>query len=136
MGVVKTLMRFFSFTYHGLLALFLLAASLVTLSSGTHSLRMEFLPWDGKALTYWLLFGSLFGLLTVVLAWRRTLTALFLLWSFAVLALLLRGYFLSGYYFDDGDEFRRALYLTGGAILAATGAWFEFRWRPAEKLRR
>jgi hypothetical protein len=134
-GAVKTLMRIFSYVYHGLLALFLLAVALVTIYSGTHSLRIEFLPWEGEALTYWLLFGALFALLAMYLAWRRTLPILFLLWSVAVLVFLLRGYFLSAYFFDDTQEFKNALYLTGGALLATLGAWFQLRRRPAERQR-
>jgi len=127
--VFKALMRFLSYLFHTLLALFLFAVSGFAMASGARSLHLDMLPWTGSTLTYVLFFGSLFGLVTVVLALKGMLRPLFFLWSLAVTALLVKGYFLSGYHFAAG-EIRTALYLLVASILALFGAWFQMRRRP------
>ena len=117
-------MRVFSYAFHGLLTLFLLAISAIALSSG-QILHLEMLPWHGQSLSYWLLFSALAGFLSLILAIRRTWRLLFLLWSLAVLVVLVRGFFLGPYEFAGRSEFYRALYLSAGALLAAFGAWFQ-----------
>ena len=129
MEVFKALMRFLSYLFHTLLALFLFAVSGFTMASGARSLHLDMLPWTGSTLTYVLFFGSLFGLVTVVLALKGMLRPLFFLWSLAVTVLLVKGYFLSGYHFAAG-EIRTALYLLVASILALFGAWFQMRRRP------
>jgi hypothetical protein len=94
------------------------------MASGAKSLHLDMLPWTGSTLTYVLFFGSLFGLLTVFLALKGKLRALFFLWSLAVVVLLVKGYFLSGYRFGVG-EVRTALYLVAASIVALLGAWFQ-----------
>jgi hypothetical protein len=128
--VGKTFMRYFGYLYHGLLALFLLAVSGMALATGIHSLHLDMLPWTGASLTYWVFFGALFGLLTVVLAMKRIAPVLFFLWALVVFALMLKGYVFSGYYFESG-EFKRTVYLLLGAIVALLGAWFAVARRPA-----
>jgi hypothetical protein len=128
-AVVKAVMRMFSYLFHALLALFLLAISGLALVSGSHNLRLEMLPWTGSTLTYWLFFGGLFGLFTVLLAINGMLKVLFLLWALGVLVLLLRGYFLGPFHFSGSDEFKDSVYLMTGAFLAFLGAWFQFRRR-------
>ena len=122
-------MRVFSYLFHGLLALFLLAIALVALSSG-QALQLSMLPWQGRALTWWLLGAALAGLVFVILAVCRKWRPLFFLWSLAVLAVMAQGFFFSHYYFAGPPELRGALYLTGGALLAAFGAWFQMRREP------
>jgi hypothetical protein len=117
-------MRVFSYAFHGLLTLFLLAISAMALSSG-QILHLEMLPWHGQSLSYWLLFSALAGFLSLILAIRRTWRLLFLLWSLAVLVVLVRGFFLGPYEFAGRPEFYRALDLSAGALLAALGAWFQ-----------
>ena len=129
MEVFKALMRFLSYLFHTLLALFLFAVSGFAMASGARSLHLDMLPWTGSTLTYVLFFGSLFGLVTVVLALKGMLRPLFFLWSLAVTVLLVKGYFLSGYHFAAG-EIRTALYLLVASILALFGAWFQMRRRP------
>ena len=129
MEVFKAIMRFLSYLFHTLLALFLCAVSGLAMASGANSLHLDMLPWTGSRLTYVLFFGSLFGLLTIVLALKGKLRLLFFLWSLAVTVLLVKGYFLSGYHFAVG-EIRTALYLLGGSIVALFGAWFQMRRKP------
>jgi uncharacterized membrane protein len=122
-------MRVFSYLFHGLLTLFLLALSVVALSSG-QSLQLEMLPWQGQTLTWWLLSAALVGLLSVILAIFRKWRLLFFLWSLAVLGMMARGFFFSRYYFAGPPEFYRALCLTAGALIAVFGAWFQARREP------
>lgn len=129
MAALRALMRVFSYLFHGLLTLFLLGISFVALSSG-QPLQLEMLPWQGQALTWWLFGAALAGLASVILAICRKWRPLFFLWSLAVLAMLARGFFFSRYYFAGPPEFHRALYLTGGALIAAFGAWFQLRREP------
>jgi hypothetical protein len=129
------MVRIFSYFFHGLLALFLLALAALALASGSHTLRLDYLPWQGASLTYWLLGSALFGLISLLLAIKGVFRGLFFLWSVAVLLMLVKGFFLSRYYFEPG-EVRTAVYLTAGALLAAFGAWFRMRqkrdrWREA-----
>jgi hypothetical protein len=127
--MIRSLMRIFSFFYHGLLALFLLAISAVAWSSG-QALHLEMLPWQGRRLTYWLFFSALAGLLSVILAIRRTWRLLFFLWSLAVLVMIVRGFF-GNYHFAGPPEFHRSLYMAAGAVVAACGAWLQLRRAPA-----
>jgi hypothetical protein len=93
------------------------------------------LPWKGHTLVHWLLGASLFGLLSIVLAWMGKLRFLFLLYSLAVFGMMFRGYFLGGYVFSGKDEFRMAIWLTVGALVAIIGAWSQFRRSPARRRR-
>jgi hypothetical protein len=127
-AALRALMRVFSYLFHGLLALFLLAIALLALSSG-QALQLDMLPWEGRTLTYWLLGAALVGLASVILAVWGKWRPLFFLWSLVVLAGIVRGFFLSHYHFAGPPEFHNALYLTGGALIAAFGAWFQLRPR-------
>jgi hypothetical protein len=126
---VKAIMRWYSYIFHGLLALFCLAVSALALGTGA-GLHLGMLPWSGDTLAYVLLFGALFGLLTIALAIKGVLRILFLIWSFLVFVLLLKGYLLSGYKFAP-HEFTTAVYLMVGAFLALFGAWFQLQRAPS-----
>jgi hypothetical protein len=124
---VKTLLRFFSYLFHGILALFLVAVSGLTLLSGGETLHLGMLPWKGSTLTMVVFFGSIFGLVTLLLAMRARLRALFFLWSLGVAVLMVKGYVFGGYHFAPGEA-RIAGYLMIAAFLALAGAWFQI-WR-------
>ncbi len=126
MEIVRTLVRLFSYVFHGVLALFLIALTSLTLLGGEHNLQLQMLPWTGQALTWWLLGLSLVGLVTLFLALKGILRVLFLAWSAAVLFFIVRGYYLSPYLFGPG-EFWKVNYLTLGAVIALVGAWFQLR---------
>ncbi len=132
MEIVRTIMRFFSYIFHGLLALLLLGLASLDGFSGDHNLRLDMLPWTDKVLTWWLFGLSLFGLVAVVLAIKGILRVLFFVWSAAVLVLMIKGYFLSSYYFRAG-EFPTVVYLNAGAVLALIGAWFQLRGGQQKK---
>src|SRR4051812_21474670 len=107
--IFKAIMRYYSYLFHTLLAIVILAISGLAMASGT-GLRLGMLPWSGDTLNYVLLFGALFGLAVTLLAMKGTLRILFLIWSFLVFVLLVKGYIFSGYKFAP-NEFRTALYL-------------------------
>ena len=123
--MAQALARYFSFGFHGLLALFLIAVSGAALASG-QTLSLEMLPGSGSALIWAVFLGSLLGFATVALAFRRKLSALFFVWSLVVAVLLLKGYVFSGYYFDPG-ELGIALFLIAGSVASIAGAWFGMR---------
>ena len=129
MEVIKALMSFLSYVYHGLLCLMLLLLSGLAMLAGAQTIKLGMLPWTGPTLLYVLFFGALLGLLTVVLAVRRTWRPLFFAWSLAVTLLLVKGYIFSGYHFSPG-EFRTAMYLIVGSLIALIGAWVQMG-RPA-----
>ena len=125
MSVIGALFRIYSYLYHLLLALLLLGIAVVSMDS--HTLHLDMLPWKGRTLICWLFGVSLFGLLSIILAWMNKLRILFLLYSVIVFGMMARGYFLGGYAFRGKDEFRFAICLTVGALLAIVGAWSQFR---------
>ena len=123
------MLRAYSYLYHFVLALFLLGLSLVALLS-SNTLRIPILPWSGEAATQWLLWGSLLGLLSVILAITGIFRYLFPLWALAVLAILVRGYVLQPIPFADRDEFQTAMLLTFGALIAFLASLTVFTMRP------
>ncbi|HTX37473.1 MAG TPA: hypothetical protein VME43_20735 [Bryobacteraceae bacterium] len=129
MEAVKTLLRLFSYVFDGLLALFLIAVSGFALASGGPDLHLDMLPWTGSTLIWVVLAGSLFGLISVLLAMVSKWRFLFFLWSLAVAVLLIRGYVFTSYHFQQGGV-STAIGLTVASLLALLGAWFQlFRRR-------
>ena len=124
MGVLA---RVYSYLYHLILALLLLGISLVAILSHSNTLNLGMLPWKGSELTYWLLGAGVVGLLAIALSWIGRLRFLLLLYALAVFVMMVRGYFISGYSFSGKDEFRMAIWMTAGALLAIFGAWSQFR---------
>lgn len=122
MALLRLLLRVFSYLYHAALTIFLLAVSSLALSSGSIRLNLRMLPWTGDTLIFVLFFGSLIGLLTIILALGGRARFLFFLWSLVVAVLLTKGYVFSGYGFAAG-EIKTAGYLLLGAWLAVIGAW-------------
>ena len=121
MEVIKALLSFLSYFFHGLLCLILVAMSGLALVAGVQTLQLGMLPWTGSTLLYAMFFGALLGLLTVILAIKGMVRPLFFVWSLVVTILLVKGYVFSGYRFTPG-EFRTAIYLIVGSIIALLGA--------------
>lgn len=120
------IVRYYSYIFHGLLAIFLIAVSGMALAVSPSSLHLDMLPWTGSTLTYVVFFGGLFGLLTVVLAILRKLPALFFIWSLVVTVMMIKGYIFSGYGFDPGG-FWTAVALIVGSLIAIAGPWSQMR---------
>lgn len=124
--MVGLLLRIFSFAFHLFLGVVMAAIGFVALVSGQHTLQMGFLPWQGPALTYWLLGGGIASVVITLLAIRGIAPILFVFWSLAVVIMLLRGYFFSAYNFGAGSV-SNALYLTAGSLLALAGSAAQMR---------
>lgn len=134
MGIIKALLRVYSYIFGALLALFSIAVSGLALANHT-ALNLGFLPWTGTELLHWLLFSSLFGFLSLLLAITGRLRFLYFLWSAAVCVMLVRGFFLSKYSFTGPVPFKLAVYLTAGSFLAMIGAWPSSARRPGPRRR-
>jgi hypothetical protein len=119
----KAIMRIFGYVYHLLLGLFLLIVGAIALFGSNLTLRMDMLPWEDPTLTYVLFFGSLAGLVSLVLAFRGKTRILFRIWTVVVFVVMAYGYFFTRYGFGDADGFRNAVLLTLGALIAVVGAW-------------
>lgn len=121
-GVIKALLRVYSYIFGALLALILIAVSGLALANHT-ALNLGFLPWTDPEHLQWLLLASLFGLFLLFLAIFGRLRFLFFLWSAVVCVLLFRGFFLGKYSFAGPVPFKPAVYLTAGSFIAMIGAW-------------
>jgi sulfite exporter TauE/SafE len=133
-GFFRTLLRLYSYFFHGLFALFLLGIAAVSLTSGGTTFRFHLLPWEGKTLSYWLIGLALIGIFIVVMAMKGTLRSLFFFWSLIVLVLVVRGYFFSGYAFVPGSsQLYTAFWSILAAALASLGARMQRRPAPSQR---
>ena len=128
MGIIKALLRVYSYFFGGLLALLVFAVSVMALANRTPP-NFAFLPWSGPTLTYWLLGLALFGLLTLLLAMAGKMRILFFLWNLAIFVLLFKGLFVSFYSFSGPVSFQVAVRLTAGSLVATLGS---FPWPRRE----
>ena len=124
MAVIKALLSFLSYVFHGLLCLMLLVMSGLAIIAGAETLQLGMLPWTGPTLLYTVFFGALLGLGTVILAIKGTWRPLFFVWSVVVMVLLLKGYIFSGYRFIPG-EYHTAMYLIVGSAIGLMGGWVQ-----------
>jgi len=131
--VISFILRIAGYLYQLVLTGFLLGVSGIALLDGVHNLRLDMLPWTGRALTLWLFGSSLAGLAALVLAITGRFRWLFPAWCLAVLVMMVRGYFFSGYGYQDMDHFLRAVYLTLGALAALLGSLAGLRRRPSRR---
>jgi hypothetical protein len=104
-----------------ILGLLLAGMAIVALTSG-HSLTLGMLPWQDAALTRGTLIVGVAGIICVALAVTGFVRWLFPLWALFALYMMLRGFFLSTYAFSDAGEFRFAVWLTIGALVAFLGS--------------
>lgn len=116
------IMRYYSYVFHGLLALFLVAVSGMALAVSPGSLHLDMLPFKGATLTYVVFFGGLFGLLAVALAFLRKLALLLFVWSLVVPIMMIKGFIFSAYGFEPGG-FKTAVELIVGSLIAIPGPW-------------
>lgn len=124
--------RIYSYLYHLVFTLFLLGLSVTALTSH-NTLKMPFLPWSGEPLTQWLLWGSLTGLLSIALAATGIFRFLFPLWALAMLVVLVRGFILQPYGFEDRQTFNQIMWLIGGAVLAFLASLTLFRMKTRRR---
>jgi hypothetical protein len=127
------IVKIYSYAFHLVLAFFLTGLALMAFFTGMHNMRLDMLPWTGAALSWWLLGLGLAGIVCVALAVMGVLRILFLLWTVAVVALMIRGYVFSPYTFGGWEGFRMIVLLLAGACLAAVGGWLQFRYARASR---
>ena len=132
--MLAAVLRVYSYLYHLILSLLLLGISGIVLASGNHNLQMPMLPWEGDRLTQWLFWGSLAGLLSVILAATGRFRYLFPLWTLIVFVMMVRGFLIGPYHFGGPDSFYVTVLLIIGALLAFIGSLTVFRAR-ARRLR-
>lgn len=119
MRFLVSILRLFSYGYHILLGLFLLGVGLVGKFSADHTtFHTPALPGDGdEQITYAIGMG-LIALLTVGLAVIAKFRPPFILWTLIAAILFFRGFFWEPYYYSNMEEFKWALYLFVGAVVA------------------
>jgi hypothetical protein len=93
----------------------------VAVASG-HDLTLGMLPWQGASLTRAALLLGLAGVICVALAVTGLARWLFPLWTLFALIMMLRGFFFSTYTFSGPGEFKFAVWLTIGALVALVGS--------------
>jgi hypothetical protein len=130
LAALKTLVGWLALLFHLLFCLSAVGLGAFAIAWGPESLRLGMLPWTGATLAHILLFGGLFGLLSIVLAALGKLRFLFLFWALAVANVLLNRLLFSSYRFSAG-EWRPAVYLVSAAWLAVLGAIFLMFAKPA-----
>ena len=123
MRFLVMILRVFSYGYHTLLGLFLLAIGLVAKFSASHTaFSTPALPGEGDGqITYAIGLGVV-ALGTVALAIFAKFRPAFILWALAAVVLVIRGFLWEPYYYSDVEEFKSTLYVLCGAILAFLGA--------------
>jgi hypothetical protein len=115
------LLRFYAYLFHLVLGLLLAGMALVAFTSGT-DLTLGMLPWQGASLTRAALLLGLLGIICLALAVTGFARWLFPLWALFALIMMLRGFFLSSYTFSGAGEFKSAVWLTIGALVAFVGS--------------
>ncbi len=115
------LVRVFAYLFGLALSLFLIGLAIVAWASGPNNLALGMLPWESTVLGWIILILGIVGLASVLLAGSR-LRWIFPLWSLSVLIMIVRGVFLSSYSFGSASEFKLAVWLTVGALIAFLGS--------------
>jgi hypothetical protein len=131
--VISFLVRIYSLLYHLLLSLLMIGLSVVGYSSSGAELSLGMLPWTGNELVGSLLALGLGGLLFVVLAFNGAQRFLYMVWTLVMAYLIVNGYFLTNYRFSGEGEFRFAIYLALGALLAFLGGLWLLKTPLREK---
>jgi hypothetical protein len=131
--ILGSVLRLVSYLYHFVLSLFLFLVSVIVLIGGKHDMNLTMLPWTDAQLTYWVFGLSLLGLLTTTFAAIGKLRFLFPFWCAFVLIMMIRGFFLSPYYYGSPEKFQMALWLTAGALVTFLGSLTLFKSRKSRR---
>jgi hypothetical protein len=124
---MATILRLYSYLYHVVLSLLLLGISGIAIASDVHTLNLPMLPWKGDELIHWVFYGSIAGLISIILAVTGIFRYLFPIWTLIVFVLMVRGFLISPYTFTGIDQFYLILGLIAGALLAFIGSLTPFR---------
>ena len=115
------LLRLFAHLFELALSLFLIGLGIVAWASGSNILIFGEHAWQGVSLMRAILILGIVGLASVLLAGSRV-RWIFPLWCLLVLVLMIRGFFLSNYSFTDANQFKFAVWLSMGALIAFMGS--------------
>jgi hypothetical protein len=117
------LLRAYSYMFHLILSLVLIAMALLT-TSGEQLRLTGLFPFNAYHIVRGLLVLGAVGLLSTLLAISGIFRYLFPIWVTAVLVLTIRGIFFSSYSFPDRQAFENALWFA----LAMLAAFFGGLW--------
>jgi hypothetical protein len=124
LGVLRGLLRVYSWIFETLLCLLGIGVAIVSLTVGrTDPVHIDWLPWSAAALPAWLIVLGILGLVFVFLALIGRLRILLFLFAAAIFALLTKGLFFTTNSFESPDGGRKSLLLVIGAFIAIIGAW-------------
>lgn len=124
MQVLRGVLRVYSWIFEAILCLLAVAVAGVTLLSGNEGLNLGWLPWKGEALLGWMIGLGILGLLCVLLSIVGKARILLFLFALGTFVLLVKGFFWGvSYAFPNPAQAQTAALFTGGALLAAIGAW-------------
>jgi hypothetical protein len=124
---MATILRLYSYVYHFVLSLLLLGISGIAIASNVHTLNLAMLPWKGDELIHYVFYGSIAGLISIVLAVTGIFRYLFPIWTLIIFVLMVRGFLISPYTFTGKDQFYSILALIAGAFLAFLGSLTVFK---------
>jgi hypothetical protein len=125
-------LRVFAYLFELVLSFFLIGLGIVAWVSGSNSLSFGMQFWEGVTLKWIILIAGIVGLASLLLAGSR-LRWIFPVWSFLVLVMMVRGFFLSSYSFAGANQFQFAVWLTAGALLAFLGSLGVLRRRMSRR---
>ena len=124
MGLIRGILRVYSWLFEAVLCAMAIAVAAVTVLSGDLDLKLGWLPWDSKNATAWLFGFGFLGLFLILLAVAGRLRILLFLFALGVFVLLVKGFFYGlGYSFENAGQALNALILIAGAFVAWLGAW-------------
>lgn len=104
------------------LALFLTGLGLVGWLGGGR-FQLDVIPWlSGVALAQALVFFGLAGLASVFLTARGISRVPLALWNGIAFGIMVHGFFISNYQFDDAEHFRSALQMTAATAVSVLGS--------------
>jgi hypothetical protein len=128
--IIGAILLIYSYLYHFILGLILMALGSLAEASGQHNLNLPMLPWKGAELTHWTLVLGLCAIVSVVLAVTNWFRYLFPIWCLAVVWLMIKGFLIAGTYtFSTPGSFRSVVWLIIGAIVAFLASLQLYRFR-------
>jgi len=118
--VIAMVLRWYSCLFALVLGFFMTGISLVLLISGSTNYRLDMLPfWKDSAALYGLMAIGVLGIVTAALTMLNKAKILLVVYTLALFALLVYGFFLSPVYRFQGEaEAKSILYIAAAALVA------------------
>lgn len=128
MKLFAMLLRFFSYLFSLVFGVFIAGISVVLLISGAKNYRFEMVPWvKGENVLYFLLAAGLIGAAAAILALLGRWKPLLVAFTFAALAMLVYGFFVSpAYRFYSADQAKTVAWLAFAALGAFFGSLMQY----------